>query len=347
MVRTVTRGALLAAAALAATPSLAQYRQILSPTVTRSGITAANNDLFGISVGNDVYHAAARTGTPRDFGIFLNGTTPAVADRASFLNDGLAVPSDRILPGVSTDYSLATGIVIFEQQADRVVTVSLNGDAAELVSNSAIDAFIGGTGPSISDGGLLADGTVVFEEFDTDSLLGFDGTNVVSVISNTVLEAGQGGDDDIDSGVAGSSFNDLYWGNNATDAIMTFDGTSVSVAIPAATVAGLVGGPATYSGDFFAAPDGLIYLRAGSSGDNAVLSFDPADPNPAGTLTTVLSNADLLAGPFGDDNISNFSWFGGELAFSAFSGGYYGFVPEPTTGVLVAMAGLFAAARRR
>lgn len=343
MTRTLTTT--LAAAILASAPSfcLAQYEQILAPNQTNGGNALLTAGVYVVADGTDVYSGAAKPSVTRELELFAN--TVKIADLSTIASDGVSLTLDRVTPGVGTRFSSTEGVVVFDQSADQIVSFATDGTASTVLSNGVIDAFLGGSGPAISDGGLLSDGTYVFEELDTDGVLGWDGATVTTVISNAVLEAGQGGDDDIDSSIAGTSFTNLFWGNSVVDGVMMYDGATVTTAIPQAAILDELGfgSDVIFSGDMFLAPDGLIYFRVGDAPDNAILSFDPSDP--VGTLDTVLSNGALFAGPFGDDNVANLSWYDGRLAFTGFFGGYYA-IPEPTAGVILGLVALLGVANR-
>ena len=94
------------------------------------------------------------------------------------------------------------------------------------------------------------------------------------------------------------------------------------------------------------APDGLIYMRFGRSSTRSILSFDPASGTPGLTVASVLSKAELEAGPAGSATTMNLSWYDGNLAFHTSTGGLYA-IPEPASIGFLDLGGLLLLRRRR
>jgi hypothetical protein len=103
--------------------------------------------------------------------------------------------------------------------------------------------------------------------------------------------------------------------------------------------------------DIFAAPDGLIYFNDNTS--HSILRFSPA--NPASSLATFLTEAELVGGPMASNNPVCLSWYdpdgagplNGGLTFHTFStkGLYWAQVPEPAGLLLLGLGTLLL--RRR
>jgi hypothetical protein len=148
----------------------------------------------------------------------------------------------------------------------------------------------------------------------------------------------------------GVSGNTLYLGSNTTDTIVAWDiaGNTATTALSTAAINSVVGGTTAGFGDIFAAPNGLVYFRETVS--DAILSFNPA--NPSGTLSVVLTGAQLSAGPAGSTNVGQLSWWNGNLSWTvaglgtAASAGFYA-IPEPTSAMMVALSLMGLGARRR
>ncbi|MEO1498567.1 MAG: PEP-CTERM sorting domain-containing protein [Planctomycetota bacterium] len=179
-----------------------------------------------------------------------------------------------------------------------------------------------------------------------EQLLKIDGaTNAVSIeIDGATLETVVGGTQNLD-GLAVSG-GKLYIGSDASDSIVSYDLATGAVVteltdpqIAAVTDVADIGG----FRDFFAAPDGKIYFYETTS--DHILSFDPADPT--GTIATVISEADLIAGPAGSDAVNQLAWWDGNLAWTRSSNGFYAIIPEPASALLAAIAGVGVLARRR
>ncbi|MGL4511457.1 MAG: hypothetical protein ACRCT8_00060 [Lacipirellulaceae bacterium] len=145
-------------------------------------------------------------------------------------------------------------------------------------------------------------------------------------------------------GVAGTT---LYLGSNSSDTIVAWDtaANTGAVALSTANITAVTGSATAGFGDILGAPNGLVYFRESVS--DSILSFNPA--NPAGTLATVLTGAQLGAGP-GTTNVAQLGWWGGNLAWTvqgnAATSGFFA-IPEPASALMavVALAGL--GARRR
>lgn len=181
----------------------------------------------------------------------------------------------------------------------------------------------------------------------SDSLFGIasDGT-VTTAIDSLAFQTAIGGTSMGGIGILGSS---ILLGSNSNDSLIAWDtvnGTASTVLTTAMieSVTDDIDGNAGF-GDIYVGPDGLVYFYESDS--DYILSYDPA--NPAGTLSVVISEADLLAGP-GSDTLNQLSWHNGQLAWTDAGMGFYGLanvVPEPSSALLMLGSGLFFFRRTR
>ncbi len=351
--RARTARRLAAAAVVAAAAPLAHaagYVEVFSASEINGGNADLTTVTFAISDGSTVFSHAAKTSTPRDFAIVKNnGGTTTLATLASWTADVGAPSNDRLFTGLGSAV-VGNNLQIIDGETDQIYRVDTStGMVNTYITNADIAAHTGLGSANISNalgGGVNLAGEPVFYDTESDSLLVGSGPGAVTtLLSNSQLVAAQDGDDDVDSGVTFDPAGNLYWGNNNTDTIYKYDGMDISPIVQPDDLSPFVGS-ITFSSDMFVAPDGLLYFRAGTGGDTALFSFDPAAVDPASTVSVVLSNEDLNDGPAGSAFISNLSWHEGNIGFNVFSGGFYA-VPEPGSLALLGLGGLLVARRRR
>ena len=244
--------------------------------------------------------------------------------------------------GVGVVGGVLRGVSFFDNNAYEVDLGT--GAVSEVVTAAAIDAASGVSSNLSAVNETTADGTIYAVESQSDQLLAISPGNVVSVeIDATDFDAALGGTSIGGIGVDGTT---IYLGSNSDDQLVAWDtvANTSSVVLTEAQIEAVtddVDGTAGF-GDIFAAPNGLIYFYESDS--DYLLSFDPSDP--AGTLAAVITEAEFTAGP-SSDTINQLSWFDGRIAFTDGGIGYYTLIPEPTTGLLAALALAGIAARRR
>lgn len=338
----------------------ATYIEVATLSDLAAGNAGINNHTMSIYAGGVIYSHVAKTTSPQDFAITtttLPGGVPTSANLttlASWTANVGAPASSRIFTGfgsaiVGSSLQIVNSNNGAGEGVFRIDTTT--GVVSQYLAEADITAVTGAADPDIQNySGVSPSGEAVFYEGLLDQILQTSGAGSVSVlVSSAQLAAAQGGDTTVSSGLIFDNSGNLYWGNNATDGLYMRDsGGTISEILSAADLAGIVGaGSNSYNGGLFLAPDGLMYFRFGSSSTTSILAFDPAAPDPAATLTTIIDKADLDAGPGGTSSVGPFSWYQGQIAWSTFSGGFYALTPEPATLTLLVLGGLGVLRRRR
>lgn len=344
MVATTVLAALTAAAAGQA------YVQVLTPDVMTAGDASLTITRAAVAEGTTVYSFLARSGGLAMTKVTNAGTSPSastITTLASWTADVGAPSNNRVFTG----YGMAVvngSIQIADGENDTVFRVDKNtGAVSTYVSKAAIQTYIGGA-PAINNwSGVSPTGEAVFHENFSKAILQTNGAGgLTTLVTSAELEAAQGtGNLTPSSGLEFDGSGNLYWAENNSDKVYkrATNGTIMSILGPA-ELSPLIGASITFSGDMTYAPDGWMYMRAGSSGSaQNILKFDPA--SPASSLQVVLSTADLIAGPAGSSSVLEMSWFDGNLAFTTSGIGYYA-VPEPASLALLGLGGLVLIRRR-
>jgi hypothetical protein len=149
-------------------------------------------------------------------------------------------------------------------------------------------------------------GWYYFYESTSDGIMAATGMNaVIEVATSAELTAFTGNDS-----VAGIGIDDessVYWGSNTSDSMYKRTVTgSYHVVLSQANIIGITGESACGFNDILQGKDGLVYFYETTS--DGIMRFDP--DNPAGTLETFLSEADLNSSTAATDNVSTLSWYG-------------------------------------
>ncbi|MEM8945667.1 MAG: hypothetical protein AAGD11_10830, partial [Planctomycetota bacterium] len=262
---------------------------------------------------------------------FLRDTSSADVGGVTAFNGAfstVSTPADWALTGSTFDLAAGNGVAVVGNVLrfvsffdNNVYEINIGtGAVTEVVTEAAIDAAAGVNANVSAVFETQADGTIYSIESQSDQLLVISPSNAVSVEINTAdLDALLGGTSIGGIGVDGDT---IYLGSNSSDSLVAWDaatntGSTVLTEAQVEAATDDVDGTAGF-GDIFKAPDGLVYFYETDS--DYILSFDPSDP--AGTLTAVITEAELAAGP-GSDTINQLAYFDGRLSWTDTSLGFY------------------------
>lgn len=265
----------------------------------------------------------------------------------------ISTPADWAATGSSFDIAAGNGVAIIPGDVARFVSFFDNnvynmdlttGAVTEFVSKATIDAAAGfGVSVNLTAvNEVTADGTIYMIDSVSDQLLKVDTAGNVTVEIDTAdLDALLGGTSIGGIGVSGDT---IYLGSNSDDQLVAWDTVSKtgSVVLTTAEIEAVtddIDGRAGF-GDIFAAPNGLVYFYESDS--DYLLAFGAS--NPAGSIVSIISEAEFTAGP-SSDTINQLAWYDGNIAFTDGSIGFYT-IPAPT-GALAGLAGLTLLVTRR
>lgn len=195
-----------------------------------------------------------------------------------------------------------------------------------------------------------ASGEHYFYEGSSDTILRTNGANTVETFLSAATLTSVAGNAAVDGGITFDASGNLYWGNNDNDALYVWNtsGSTGNQVLSAAQIQAVTGATSTGFADIYFAPDGNIYFY--DSRADSILAFDPTDA--VNTLSVVLSDTQLSAGPAGTDAVSNLTWWsgnGGVIGWDVLAGGGKGLyaIPEPASLMALGVGALAMARRRR
>ncbi len=340
--------------AFAATANATGYVEVLSGAQTTGGNTELTTTRMSVCEGTTTYHFLADNTSPQDLamnkvsGVGTSPVTSTITTLASWTVDVGAPAGSRVFTGYGMEI-VGDSIQIIDSSNDAIYRVNKSTGAVSVyVAKSVIDLEAGASAEVNNWNGVSPTGEAVFYEGASDSIMITSGAgSITTLVSSAQLAAAQSGTTSISSGLTYDGSGNLYWGENTTDKLYmrASDGT-IGAVLDADDLDDFIGTNVSFSGDVYYAPDGFIYFRAGTSNYQSVLRFDPADADPASTLETFLSNADLVNGPAASAFVLGMSWYNGNLAWTTSDTPYYA-VPEPASLALMAFGGLALLRRRR
>lgn len=323
------------------------YDEVVSAQSLFATVTTDTPNTLGGSVNDGLstsYHVVKRSSPSISWIVKVDGyntgapVSSVLTQWDNNLNMGRAM-------GVS-----GTDVIIGDGTLDTIYKFNTTtGVSTEYVSKAAILAQTGGDAIQGNYSFVRPDGELVFWEDDTDSLWVTTGVGTVqSYLTNEAMANSQGvavGSGRISSQLAFVG-DVMYFGEGTnTDAIYAYDpaaaatnpGDNISQVLSQADILAVTGATTANFADMIYNPaDGLIYFRELTS--KSFMAFDPTDA--ANTLATILTTAELEAGPAGSSfTIGPASIVDGEFAWSSNPNGYYR-LPEPASLMLIGLATL-------
>ncbi|TAG07334.1 MAG: PEP-CTERM sorting domain-containing protein [Verrucomicrobia bacterium] len=329
----------LGAAMILSTNAHAAYTQLLTASnlVGSSGAVSVNSFVI---IGDTSYQITNRVTTPSVVNSVITRTTGV----------GTGTPVTSVLT-TNAQISAAGGGVSFfgafgiGQSSPGVLQVvdtvsnsvyrinQTTGAVTQYLSRAQASAALGVTNAQLfASNVILPSGEHLGYDAVGDSFYRTTGLGTASTALSAAGINGIAGNTIVNGGMAAVG-DKFFWSSNTSDAIYSYDlvGALGNTVLTTAQIIAETGGTAYGAGDMFSAPDGNIYFVDNSS--DSILSFNPS--NPAGTLDTVLTSAQLSAGAANTSSVAQLGWFNGNLTFlvnaggSAVRGVYV--IPEPST----------------
>lgn len=340
----------LAVSALAL-PAAGQYQQLYSfseinpdgGTGNISGVSVIGGELVFTVTDFQGFNSARITSTP--------SLTPLINS-----TDLLLAGADN--RGVDPNQFFAnspTTAFFGDRLSDGIFTLDLTTNTlTSVATKSDIQAFTGATSSAqagVGEQALLPGGDLVIYESISDSLIRVTTSGTFSTVATDVEIANFVGNDTINGLTAATTGQTLYFGDSTEDSIYSLDFSSANqfdVVLSASDITNFTGATGVGFNHMLYAEDGNIYFYETTS--DSIYSFDPTDA--ANTLSLVIGEDDLNAGPAGTDFVNGLVWYEDQIAWWVISStstreaGLYT-VPEPTSLALLGLGGLLALRRRR
>jgi hypothetical protein len=250
-------------------------------------------------------------------------------------------------------------LILADNTSHSIIKVDKStGNPTAYFTTAQIKSVTGDTGnPSLSESAVTANGDLyVWDASSITASKGIyqtSGGNFSEVLSGPTITSSIVGNNAVAAFtvdgpliIFGDSTNHSIYSYNTSNGAFNTLLTQAQIA----SVNGTSSEAFTATGMFYG-PDGNVYYdEANSTTNKDIMEFNPL--NPTGTLTTVLTGAQLLAGPADSTIVSDFTWNNGEIAWTNASTapgaveGIYA-VPEPGSLSLLAAAGGMLTLRRR
>lgn len=291
----------------------AAYTQLasLSELVGTTGATSVNSFVIN---GTTSYQITS--GTSANYSVLKTTGLGGVKTTTQIITNAAL----RAVNGNGNSFSGATGfgrssagvLQLADGTSEAIYRINTtNNTISRYVSKADIDLLTGLDTNILAGHTVLPNGEHAFYDTRSDSFISTSSGSVSTTISTSALIA-IAGNADSNGGITAFGTS-LFWSENTNRRIYSYDtSTSTgSVALTTANITSVTGGASFTLGAMFAAPDNLIYFQDNQSRN--VLSFDPT--NAAASLTNVLTQAQLLAGPAGTSTLQQFGWYNDNLAF--------------------------------
>jgi hypothetical protein len=365
---------ILGVGALPAAASAAKYYEVLPLSELNRGQAHLRWHKFTVVEGTTTYHHVAQlTDAAKDLEInktINTGTSPSTSNLttlASWTADIGAPTQSRV--GNALGVEIVGDYIQFpESQNDHVVRIHKDTGTVSIHTSAAdIKAVTGLTSIAVTNfSGMSPDGESLFYESASNTILQTAGPGALTTLVTSADLAAVGAT--VKSGLTYDGAGNLYWGDDAGDHNTAPAGDRIFRRSPGGAIEtildandflalGITDNRATFGGDMYYGPDGLIYLRYGRTGEGSlgIYSFDPSLADPASSLAIVLSEADLISGPAGLNAANagftyHMSWWNGYLAFTKEpergTQGYFA-LPEPASLLFIVLGALGLLRRSR